>query len=155
MTKTNALRILETAGINYLVHMYDVSDGQTDGISVARKIGQNPERAFKTLVTAGKTKGINVFVIPVGIELNLKKAALAAGDKYVEMIKSRDLEPQTGYVHGGCSPVGMSKAFPTFIEETAMLYETITVSAGRIGLQMELLPDDLARVTGAEFRDLV
>ena len=155
MSKTNALRIIEAAGIRHLVCGYDVSDGKIDGISVAHKIGREPERVFKTLVAAGKTMGLVVFVIPVACELNLKKAAHAIGDKYVEMIKSRDLEPQTGYVHGGCSPVGMKKQFPTYIEETAALYETIIVSAGRIGLQMELSPEDLARVTGAVLCDLI
>ena len=155
MIKTNALRILETAEIRHFVREYDVSDGKIDGVNVARKIGQEPGRVFKTLVAAGKIVGINVFVIPVTCELDLKKAAIAIGDKYVEMIKSRDLEPRTGYVHGGCSPVGMKKAFPTFIEETAALYETIYVSAGRVGLQMELAPEDLAQVTGAVFLDLI
>jgi Cys-tRNA(Pro)/Cys-tRNA(Cys) deacylase len=155
MNKTNTLRIMEAAGIRYLILGYDVSDGKIDGISVAHKIGREPERVFKTLVTAGKTMGLNVFVIPVACELNLKKAAHAIGDKYIEMIKSRDLEPQTGYVHGGCSPVGMRKLFPTFIEETAALYETIIVSAGRIGLQLELSPEDLAQATGAVFCDLI
>jgi len=155
MTKTNALRLLETAGIQHFIREYDVSDGKIDGTSVARKIGQEPGRVFKTLVTEGKNTGINVFVIPVEFELDLKKAASAAGDKYVAMIKSRDLEPITGYIHGGCSPVGMKKAFPTFIEETAMLCETINVSAGKIGLQMELAPEDLAKATGAIFMDLI
>ena len=155
MIKTNAIRLLETGGIPHSAHEYDVSDGKIDGVSVAKKIGQDPGRVFKTLVTEGKTKGHNVFVIPVEYELDLKKAALAAGDKYIEMIKSRDLEPLTGYVHGGCSPVGMKKAFPTFIEETAMLYATINVSAGRIGLQIELAPDDLAKAAGAVFKDLI
>jgi Cys-tRNA(Pro)/Cys-tRNA(Cys) deacylase len=155
MTKTNALRILDAAGVPYSVHEYDPSDGQIDGLSVAAKIGREPENVFKTLVTAGKTSGLNVFVIPVEYELDLKKVAAAAGDKYIELIKAKDLEPQTGYVHGGCSPVGMKKQFPTFIEETAQLLETIIVSAGRIGLQAELAPDALAAVTGAEFCDLV
>lgn len=101
----------------------------------AAKIGQEPERVFKTLVTEGKTKGLNVFVIPSNVELDLKKAAQAAGDKYIEMIKSRELEPKTGYIHGGCSPIGMKKQFPTFIDETALLFDTIYVSGGRIGLQ--------------------
>ena len=155
ISKTNALRILENAGIPHLVRSYDVSDGKIDGVSVARKIGQDPDRVFKTLVAVGKARGLLVFVIPVAYELDLKKAAAAAADKYVEMIKSRDLEPQTGYIHGGCSPVGMKKAFPTFIEETARLYDTIAVSAGRVGLQMELAPEDLARAAGAEFADLI
>jgi len=155
MTKTNAIRLLEAAGIRHVAREYDISDGRIDGASVAEKIGQEPGRVFKTLVAAGKNTGINVFVIPVGFELDLKKAAAAAGDKYVEMIKSRDLEPVTGYIHGGCSPVGMKKQFPTFIEETAALYETINVSAGRVGLQMELSPLALASVTGAVFKDLI
>lgn len=147
--------MLESAGVRHVVREYDVSDGKIDGVSVARKLGQDPERVFKTLVATGKTKGINVFVIPVEYELDLKKAARAAGDKYVEMLKSSELEPQTGYVHGGCSPVGMKKAFPTFIEETATLHETINVSAGHVGLQMELSPEDLAKVTNAVFENLV
>ena len=155
MTKTNAIRQLESAGINHIIREYDISDGKVDGISVAEKIGKEPERVFKTLVTVGKTTGINVFVVPVEFELDLKKAASAAGDKYVEMIKARELEPLTGYIHGGCSPIGMKKAFPTFIEETAGLHETIIISAGRIGLQVELSPDDLAQVTEAGFVDLV
>jgi Cys-tRNA(Pro)/Cys-tRNA(Cys) deacylase len=155
MTKTNALRILKTAEVPFSIHEYDTSDGKTDGLSVAAKIGREPEVVFKTLVATGKTTGLNVFVIPVEFELDLKKAALAAGDKNIEMIKSKDLEPQTGYVHGGCSPVGMKKPFPTFIEEMAQLLDTMIVSVGRIGLQAELSPSDLARITGASFRDLV
>ena len=154
MNKTNALRILEAEGVRHLVREYDVTDGLIDGVSAAHKIGQEPERVFKTLVAEGKSAGICVFVVPVICELDLKKAASAIGDKYVEMIKSRDLEPRTGYIRGGCSPVGMKKSFPTFIEETAALYETIIVSAGRAGLQMEVNPQDLARITGAVFADL-
>jgi Cys-tRNA(Pro)/Cys-tRNA(Cys) deacylase len=155
MVKTNALRIMATSGADVKVYEVDVSDGKIDGVSVAAKVGKDPETVFKTLVTIGKTTGINVFVIPVEHELNLKKAAAAAGDKYIEMIKSRDLEPMTGYIHGGCSPVGMKKQFPTFIEETAEILGTFTVSAGRIGLQMELEPSELVRITGAVFADLV
>jgi Cys-tRNA(Pro)/Cys-tRNA(Cys) deacylase len=155
MSKTNALRILETAGIAFNVHEYDSSDGKIDGISVAMKIGREPEMVFKTLVTTGKNAGFYVFVVPVECELDLKKAAAAAGEKYVEMIKARELEPLTGYVHGGCSPVGMKKAFPTFIEETAQTLETMIVSGGRIGLQAELAPEDLAAVTEGSFKDLV
>jgi len=155
MTKTNAVRILEAAGIRHVVCEYDVSDGRIDGVSVAHKIGRDPGQVFKTLVATGKNTGVNVFIIPVECELDLKKAAAAAGDKNIEMIKSRDLEPLTGYVHGGCSPVGMKKSFPTFIEESATLCETVIVSAGRIGLQMELSPSDLAKAAGAAFRDLI
>ncbi len=155
MTKTNAIRMLETAGVAHSIHEYDVSDGKIDGVSVAAKCGRSPDMVFKTLVTTGKTTGLNVFVIPVEFELDLKKAASAAGDKYIEMIKSKDLEPLTGYVHGGCSPVGMKRRFPTFIDETALLNNTICVSAGRVGLQAELAPQDLADVTNAAFRDLI
>ena len=154
MVKTNALRIIESAKVVCTAHEYDVSDGEISGVAVAAKIGQEPERVFKTLVTEGKTKGLNVFVVPSNVELDLKKAAQAAGDKYIEMIKSRELEPKTGYIHGGCSPIGMKKQFPTFIDETAMLFDTINVSGGRIGLQVELSPDDLAGLTGAAFCDL-
>jgi Cys-tRNA(Pro)/Cys-tRNA(Cys) deacylase len=148
MTKTNAIRILEATGVAHSVHEYDASDGKIDGVSVAAKCGRSPDMVFKTLVTTGKTTGLNVFVAPVEFELDFKKAAVAAGDKNIEMIKSKDLEPLTGYVHGGCSPIGMKKQFPTFIDETALLNDTICVSAGRIGLQVELAPQDLANVTG-------
>jgi len=155
ITKTNVLRILEAAKIQFTVHEYDTSDGKIDGLSVAAKIKRNPGSVYKTLVTVGKATGLNVFVVPVECELDLKKAAQAAGDKYIEMIKSRDLEPLTGYIHGGCSPIGMKKAFPTFIEETALLLDTMVISAGRIGLQAEIAPMDLVRVTAAVFRDIV
>ncbi|MDR0570662.1 MAG: Cys-tRNA(Pro) deacylase [Clostridiales Family XIII bacterium] len=155
MTKTNVIRILESAGAPHVVHEYDTSDGKIDGVSVAAKCGRPADMVFKTLVTTGKTTGPNVFVVPVEFELDLKKAATAAGDKYIEMIKSKDLEPLTGYIHGGCSPIGMKKKFPTFIDETALLNDTICVSAGRVGLQAELAPGDLARIAGAEFRDLI
>jgi len=154
MSKTNAVRLLEAAGIQFTSCEYDVSDGEISGVAVAAKIGWEPECVFKTLVTEGKNTGLNVFVIPSNVELDLKKAAKAAGDKYVEMIKARELEPKTGYVHGGCSPIGMKKQFPTFIDETAGMHDAINISGGRVGLQIELMPADLARITGAEFRDL-
>jgi Cys-tRNA(Pro)/Cys-tRNA(Cys) deacylase len=146
--------MLEAANIPFTAREYDVSDGAISGVAVAAKIGQAPERVFKTLVTEGKTTGLNVFVIPSNVELDMKKAAQAAGDKYVEMLKSRELEPRTGYVHGGCSPIGMKKLFPTFIDETAQLYETINVSGGRVGLHVELSPSDIAKLTNAAFCDL-
>jgi Cys-tRNA(Pro)/Cys-tRNA(Cys) deacylase len=154
MVKTNVLRILEAANVAFTTREYDVSDGEISGVAVAAKIGQEPERVFKTLVTEGKNTGLNVFVVPSNVELDLKKAAQAAGDKYIEMIKSRELKPKTGYVHGGCSPIGMKKQFPTFIDETAQLYDAINVSGGRIGLQVELSPDDLAKLVCATFCDL-
>jgi len=155
MTKTNAVRLLEAADIEFNIYEYDTADGEISGVAVARKMGQDPDRVFKTLVTEGKNTGLNVFVIPGSTELDLKKAAQATGDKYVVMIKSRDLEPRTGYVHGGCSPIGMKKQFPTFIDETAEMYDRIIVSGGRIGLQIELAPGDLVRVTGAVLCDLI
>jgi len=154
MTKTNALRILEASHIAHMAREYDVSDGEISGVAVAIKIGQSPERVFKTLVTEGKTTGLNVFIVPSNVELDLKKAAQAACDKYIEMIKSRELEPKTGYIHGGCSPIGMKKQFPSFIDETAQLFDTINVSGGRIGLQVELSPLDLAKLINAKFCDL-
>jgi len=146
--------MLEAAEVSFSVHEYDVSDGEVSGVAVAAKIGQEPDRVFKTLVTEGKNTGLNVFVIPSNYELDFKKAALLAGDKYIQMIKSRELEPKTGYVHGGCSPIGMKKQYPTFIDETADIYDTICVSGGRIGLQIELAPSDLAKMTTALFGDL-
>ena len=110
---------------------------------------------FKTLVTEGKNTGLNVFVIPSSTELDLKKAAQATGDKHVVMIKSRELEPNTGYVHGGCSPIGMKKQFSTFIDETAEIFDNIIVSGGRVGLQVELAPKDLALITSAVFCNLI
>lgn len=154
MVKTNALRILDAANIPYTAREYDVSDGEVSGIAVASKIGQEPERVFKTLVTEGKSTGLNVFIIPSNVELDLKKAAQAAGDKYVEMIKAKDLEPKTGYVHGGCSPIGMKKQFPTYIDEIAQLFDTINISGGRVGLQVELSPDDIIKLTNATFHNL-
>jgi Cys-tRNA(Pro)/Cys-tRNA(Cys) deacylase len=154
VAKTNALRILQAAKVAFTACEYDVSDGELSGVAVAAKIGKDPERVFKTLVTEGKTTGLNVFVIPSNVELDLKKAARAVGDKFIEMIKSKELEPKTGYVHGGCSPIGMKKQFPTFIDETAQLHDAINVNGGRIGLQIELSPDDLAKLTEAQFCDL-
>ena len=154
MTATNAARILKAAGIRFDAREYDVSDGEISGVAVAAKIGIEAERVFKTLVTTGRDTGLNVFVIPCNAELDLKKAARAAGDKNIEMLKARELEPKTGYVHGGCSPVGMKKQFPTFVDETAALFETIYVSGGRVGLQLGLAPADLAQITCAAYRDL-
>ena len=154
MAKTNAVRILESANVPHTTHEYDVSDGDVSGVAVAAKIGQDADRVFKTLVAQGKSAGLSVFVVPSNVELDLKKAARAAGDKHVEMIKLRELEPKTGYVHGGCSPIGMKKQFPTFIDETAQLHDTIYVSGGCIGMQIEIAPDCLKRLTNAEFCDL-
>ena len=151
--KTNVMRILEKEGVVHRVHFYDPQQG-IDGVSVARQLGQDPQAVFKTLVTQGKSRAFYVFVIPVGDTLNLKRAAQACGEKSVEMIPQNILLPTTGYIHGGCSPIGMKKAFPTFIDETAQLFDTICVSAGKIGAQAELSPDDLAMLTNAQFAAL-
>jgi Cys-tRNA(Pro)/Cys-tRNA(Cys) deacylase len=149
LKKTNAMRLLDAAGVRYAAREYDISDGAISGVAVAAKMGQAAETVFKTLVAEGKNTGLNVFVIPCDTELDLKKAAAATGDKNIEMIKARDLEPKTGYIHGGCSPIGMKKPLPTFIDETAMLFDAIFVSGGKIGLQIEIAPDDLIRMTDA------
>ena len=151
--KTNVMRILEKENIVHKVHFYDPDKG-IDGVSVAAQLGQDPQAVFKTLVTQGKSRAFYVFVIPVGATLNLKRAANACGEKSIEMIPQKILLPTTGYIHGGCSPVGMKKAFPTFIDETAQLFDSICVSAGKIGAQVELAPDDLARITNAACAEL-
>ena len=151
--KTNVMRILEKAGVPHSVHYYDPDKG-IDGLSVARQLGQDPQAVFKTLVTQGKSRAFYVFVIPVGESLSLKRAAQACGEKAVEMIPQKILLPTTGYIHGGCSPIGMKKAFPTFIDETAQLFDSICVSAGKIGVQAELAPDDLCALTGAQYAAL-
>ena len=151
--KTNVMRILEREGVAYRVHTYSPETG-IDGVSVARALGQDPQAVFKTLVTQGKSRTMFVFVIPVAATLNLKRAAAACGEKAIEMLPQKLLLPSTGYIHGGCSPVGMKKALPTFIDETAQLFDTICVSAGKIGAQVELAPDDLCRLTGAVYAPL-
>ena len=151
--KTNVIRILEKEVIPHQVHEYDPEKG-IDGLSVAAQLGQDPQAVFKTLVTQGKSRAFYVFVIPVGATLNLKLAANACKEKSVEMLPQRLLLPTTGYIHGGCSPIGMKKAFPTFLDETAQLFHTICVSAGKIGVQAELSPDALCRLTGAAYAAL-
>ena len=151
--KTNVMRILAQADIPHTAHYYDPEQG-IDGVSVARQLGQDPDAVFKTLVTQGKSRAFYVFVIPVAATLNLKRAAAACGEKAIEMIPQKLLLPNTGYIHGGCSPVGMKKAYPTYIDETAQLFDTICVSAGKIGAQVELAPDDLCRAAGAQYAPL-
>ncbi|KIL43340.1 hypothetical protein KP77_30460 [Jeotgalibacillus alimentarius] len=152
--KTNAMRMLEAAGVSHKMTEYDVKDGLTDGVSVAEKIGREQEEVFKTLVAQGVSKQYYVFVIPVHRELNLKKAASAAGEKKIEMIPMKSLQQITGYIKGGCSPIGMKKQFPTFIDEQAGEQETILVSAGQIGKQIEINPHDLSQITGGIFAEL-
>lgn len=153
ISKTNALRILDSLGVPYEATEFE-TDGAVSGVEAASRIGADESRVYKTLVTVGKSGAHYVFVIPVAEELDLKKAAAAAGEKNVSMLLSRLLLPLTGYVHGGCSPVGMKKQFPTFIDESAVLLESIFVSGGRIGLQIKISPDDLAGAVEAKFTAL-
>ena len=149
--KTNAQRMLEKEKISYLAHTYETEDGHIDGVSVAHKMGIDPAVVFKTLVTRGASRGIYVFVVPVALELNLKAAARAVGEKSVEMIAVKEITPLTGYIRGGCSPIGMKKHYPTVVDESARLLERMIVSAGRIGDQIELAPGDLQKATGCSF----
>ena len=146
--KTNVMRVLEQKNIPYIAHAYD-PDAGLDGVSVARQLGQDPEAVFKTLVARGTSGGLYVFDIPVAENLDLKKAARAVGEKSIAMIHQKELLPLTGYVHGGCSPVGMKKQYPTVFDETAELFDTICVSAGKIGFQVELDPAALMGLVGA------
>ena len=143
--KTNVMRVLQQKKVAFVSHTYE-QDPTMSGTEIAAVLGEEPGRAFKTLVTEGKTKQHYVFVIPVDRELDLKKAAKAAGEKSIQMIPQKELLPLTGYVHGGCSPIGMKKFFPTFIHETAKDYETICFSAGKVGYQVEVNPGDLDKV---------
>ncbi len=152
--KTNAMRILEKEKIPYTMHTYEPGD-QIDGVSVATKLGLPLEKVFKTLVTQGKSKDFYVFVIPVAEELNLKAAAAAVGEKSVEMIHVKDINKITGYIRGGCSPVGMKKQFKTVIHESAVDLEQMIVSGGKIGFQIELNPVDLARACHASFGAII
>lgn len=144
--KTNAMRILDQKKITYKVNEYDVSDGRIDGISVAEKTSADPEKVFKTLVTQGASKNYYVFVIPVLEELDLKAAAKVSGEKKVEMIPMKDLLKITGYIKGGCSPIGMKKSFKTFLHNSSKDQDSIMVSGGKQGLQIELSPRDLQEV---------
>ena len=151
--KTNVMRVLDSRKIPYACHTYE-ADPALSGAQIAALLGEPADRVFKTLVTQGKTGRYYVFVVPVEAELDLKKAARAAGEKSVAMIKQKELLPLTGYVHGGCSPVGMKKVFPTFLHETAAALDRICVSAGRVGAQVELAPSDLEKVVSCAFADL-
>ena len=152
--KTNVMRLLDSKKIPYTAHTY-APDSTLTGEQIAEILGENPEHVFKTLVTQGKSGSFYVFVIPVGGELDLKKAAKAAGEKAVAMIRQKELLPLTGYIHGGCSPIGMKKPFPTFLHETAQRLDRIFVSAGKVGFQIELSPADLAQAAGCRFADLL
>lgn len=153
--KTNVMRLLEQKKIKYIPHEYPHGDEAVDGLTVAEICGQNPEQVFKTLVARGASKSIYVFVIPVTNELNLKKAAKASGEKSVAMIHVSEINALTGYVRGGCSPVGMKKQYKTFFNASAQDKPTIMVSAGKIGYQVELEPNELIKLTRGTYADLV
>ena len=152
--KTNVMRLLDQKQISYKEHTYD-TDTALSGTEVASILNQDPDKVFKTLVTVGASREHYVFVIPVTRELNLKKAAKAAGEKSIAMIKQKELLPLTGYIHGGCSPIGMKKKFKTFIHNTAESFDTIFVSAGKLGAQIEIAPADLINVAEITLSDLV
>jgi len=152
--KTNVMRVLDGKKITYESHKYE-PDATMTGEEIAGILGEDPAKVFKTLVTRGKSGAYYVFVVPVKEELDLKKAAKASGEKAVSMIKQKELLPLTGYVHGGCSPIGMKKQFPTFIHETASGFDKVFVSAGKVGFQIELAPDDLISVAGCQLADIV
>ena len=152
--KTNAVRIVEAEGANYQLHEYEAPEGFLDGVSVAQSLGQDPAQVFKTLVTVGASRQNYVCVIPVAKELDLKKAAKHFGEKKIEMLPSKLITQTTGYIKGGCSPVGMKKPFPTAVDQAAAEIDTIMVSGGKVGLQMQLPVEELLRITGAELADL-
>lgn len=153
--KTNAMRMLDKAKLSYAVHTYDHSDGKIDGASVARKLGQDANAVYKTLVTKGASGGYFVFVIPVEKELDMKKAAHAAGEKSVSMLPLAQLTQVTGYVRGGCSPVGMKKQFPTYFDEAVVSLPAVIVSGGRLGCQIEIAPDLLMALIAGKAVPLV
>lgn len=152
--KTNVMRVLEQKGVAYIPHTYDPEAGGIDGVSVAKTLGQDPDTVFKTLVARGASGGHYVFDIPVAETLDLKKAARAVGEKSIAMLPQKELLPLTGYVHGGCSPVGMKKLFPTVFHQTAQIADTICVSAGKVGFQVELAPGDLMALVNATAADV-
>ena len=154
-TKTNAVRLVEQAGIPCKEAFYEFDEKDLSGMHAAEAIGMDPEQVFKTLVARGERTGINVFCIPVCCELDLKKAAKAAGDKNMELIPVKDLLNLTGYIRGGCSPVGMKKKYPTFFDETCQLWEEIAVSAGARGHQMIVPPEALAELLNAKLLDII
>lgn len=153
MEKTNVMRVLDAAKINYDVMELDNAEAKS-GSEIARALGEDPDQAFKTLVTTGKSGEHYVFVIPVDFELDLKKAATAVGEKNIEMLKQKELLPLTGYVHGGCSPIGMKKFFTTTMDETALLYDEIYFSAGKIGKQVKVSVADIEKVIKIQYRDV-
>ena len=153
-TKTNVMRMLDKAGIAYHSYTYDHEDGKIDGVSVATKLGQNPDQVYKTLVTKSGSGQPYVFVIPVAAELDLKKAAKAVGEKSIAMIHVDEINKLTGYIRGGCSPVGMKKLFPTVFDQRVLDIPTVIVSGGKIGFQVEVAPDALLKLVLGKTADL-
>lgn len=153
--KTNAMRILDARKVEYNMYTYEADDNHIDGISVAHKLNQDENRVFKTLVAQGASKNFYVFVIPVAESLDMKKAAKSAGEKNVEMIHVKDINKVTGYIRGGCSPVGMKKLYPTFVHESGKNLEKIIVSGGKIGFQIELNPENLQKTINFKYADII
>ena len=154
LEKTNAIRALDKAKLTYTIHTYENDGTAVDGVTVAQKTGLPVEKVYKTLVTVGHSREHYVFVIPVAAELDLKAAARSVGEKSVEMIHVADINKLTGYIRGGCSPIGMKKQYPTVIDETCQLFDTIIFSGGRIGTQVEMNPEELKALIGASFADI-
>lgn len=153
--KTNAMRILDARKVEYNMYTYEADDNHIDGISVAHKLNQDENMVFKTLVAQGASKNFYVFVIPVAESLDMKKAAKSAGEKNVEMIHVKDINKVTGYIRGGCSPVGMKKLYPTILHESGKNLEKIIVSGGKIGFQIELNPEDLQKTINFKYADII
>ena len=154
--KTNAMRILDSNKINYKMYSYESKKGEhLDGVEVAHQIGKDVSQVYKTLVAQGSSKNIYVYVIPVDKNLDLKKAAKVANEKNMAMINVNDINKFTGYIRGGCSPIGMKKLYKTFVNETARVLDTIVVSAGKIGYQVELSPEELQQLIKCEFEDII
>ncbi len=154
MDKTNAVRLVESAGLTFVIKEYEYVENDLSGVTAAAKIGMPAEQVFKTLVTRGDKNGINVFCIPVEDELDLKKAARVSGNKSLEMVHVKELLALTGYIRGGCSPVGMKKKYPTFFDETAELFDEIAVSAGVRGMQIVTEPMELVTYLGAQLAEV-
>lgn len=153
--KTNVMRILDAENIGHNELSYPVDKDHVDGVTAAKAIGKDPATVYKTLVTQGHSKDYFVFVIPVAENLDMKKAARACGEKNLSMIHVKDINKVTGYIRGGCSPIGMKKSYSTYIDESAQHIDTITVSAGKVGFQVELRPEDLIRITNSKYADLL
>ena len=155
MIKTNVMRILDKMKVEYDVMTYEVKDDKVDGLSVAKKIGRDEKYLYKTIVTHANSKEVYVIVIPVGEEIDFKKVARVTNEKSIEMLDLRDLQKCTGYIRGGCSPIGMKKKYKTFIDKRALEIDTIIVSAGKIGFQIEINPNLLKNIIDGEFADLI